>query len=136
MSDAPTYLPGTLTLFTDSNVKQMRISLDIPPQTIRLIGYRIEMASQADAEANPVLYLDLPRIFNYSKMLDGNPGYTYLPVFLDHAKVTLQTSTNVPISMAHHLPDTFIMRILDSTFAPVSDLVNASFQFELFYGHS
>ena len=114
----------------------MRISLDIPPQTIRLIGYRIEMASQADAEANPVLYLDLPRIFNYSKMLDGNPGYTYLPVFLDHAKVTLQTSTNVPISMAHHLPDTFIMRILDSTFTPVSDLINASFQFELFYGHS
>ncbi len=135
MSDAPTYLPGSLTLFTNSNTKQINITLDIPAQTIRLIAYRIEMDDATAALANPIIYLEIPRIYNSSKMLDHNPNITLLPIFLDNAKVTLQTGVNFPISMAHHLPETFTMRILNSSFAPISNFVNASFQFETLYGH-
>jgi len=136
MSDKPTFLPGTLALFSATNEKVMSITLDIPAQTITLTGYRIEMGSAANALTEKVLYLDIPRIFNVDKVIDSNIGHTYIPLFLDNAAVTLQQSLDIPISMAHHLPSQFSMRILNGSFLPVSNLVHISLFFKVDYGHS
>lgn len=131
MSDKITKLPGTLTLITDSNVKEMNIALDIPAQVIYLRGYRIQMTDAATALAAKVLYLDIPNIYNMNKMLDNNVGQVYLPIMLDNATVSVWHGMDIPIAMSHHLPERFTMRILDSSFQPVSGLVHASFQFYL-----
>jgi hypothetical protein len=132
--DKTTRLPGTLTIITDANVKDINLALEIPAQTIYLRGYRIEMASAANALTEKVLYLDIPRIFNINKMLDGNVGQVYLPIFLDNAAVTHTFGMDIPVSMAHHLSEKFTLRILDSSFQPVSNLVSAGFMFYLSEG--
>lgn len=131
MSDRITKLPGTLTLITDSNIKEMNIALDIPAQTIYLRGYRVEMDSAATALATKILYLEIPNIYNINKMIDNNVGYVFLPIMLDNAAVTNIHGMDIPVSMAHHLPERFTIRILDSTFTPVANLVSAAFQFYL-----
>ena len=134
MVDKATPLPGTLFLTTDSNVKEMNIALDIPAQTIYLRGYRIEMGSAANALTEKILYLDIPNIYNGNKMLDNNLNMTYLPIMLDNAAVTHTYSMDIPISMSHHLPEKFTMRVLNGSFVPVDNLVSASFQFYLELG--
>lgn len=134
--DRPTFLPGTLSLFSATNEKVMSITLDIPAQTITLTGYRIEMGSAANALTEKILYLDIPRIFNVNKVIDSNIGHTYLPLPLDNAAVTLQQSLDIPVSMAHHLPDKFTMRILNGSFTPVANLVHIALFFKVDYGHS
>ncbi len=134
--DKPTFLPGTLTLIADANVKEMNIALDIPHQVITLTGYRVEMSSAANALSEKIIYLDIPKIYNVNKVLDNNFGHVYLPILLDNAAVTLQQSLDVPISMTNHLPERFTIRILNSSFQPVSNLVHAVFSFKISYGHS
>ena len=134
--DKPTYLPGTLTLFATANSQIMNITLDIPAQTITVTGYRIEMSSAANALSEKVLFLDIPRIYNVNKVIDNNLGHTYIPFFLDNAAVTLQQSLEIPISMTHHLPSSFTLRILNSSFVPVSNLVSVAIMFKVDYGHS
>lgn len=136
MVDRPTYNQGSLFLNFTTPTASLSITLDIPPQTIKLIGYRIEMATIGDSLAEKVLYLDIPRIYNINKVIDNNMGHTYLPIMLDNAVVTFVTGIAVPISMQHHLPETFVVRLLNSSYTPVADLVSASFMFEVSYGHS
>lgn len=136
MTDRITKLPGTLVLFSDASTKLLSITLDIPPQTITLTGYRVEMASAANALTEKVLFIDLPKIFNVNKVIDTNLGHTYLPILLDNSAVTLQQSLEIPISMAHHLPENFLLRILNSSYIPVSNLVHISLYFKVDYGHS
>lgn len=131
--DKSTRLPGTLSLFTDSNEKAINITLEIPQQTIYLRSYRIEMATAADALAEKVLYLDLP-IFNSNKMIDSNVNHMYLPILLDNAVVTHSFGLDIPVAMSGPLSERFKMRLLNSSFQPVSDLTHASFQFYLSEG--
>lgn len=139
MVDRPTSLPGTLTLITDSSEKQMNIALDIPEQTIYLVGYRIEMADAATALTKKVIYLDISGgVFNANKMLDNNYGLIYFPIFLDNLAVTLQTGLRIPISIPKPIRETFNIRLLDSTFSPLVDtteFIHGSFQFEIEKGH-
>lgn len=126
-------LIGLLTLDTTSNDSVQNITYDIPPQTIYLRSYRVELTTSADALAERVLYLDLP-IYNVSKMLDTNQGHTYLPIILDNAKVTVHYGLDLPISMGTELKPEFRMRILNSSFVPVSNFVSATFQFSMTQG--
>jgi hypothetical protein len=122
----------------DTNVKECVISLDIPAQTMYLRGYRIEMTDAATSLTKKILYLDIPNIYNGNRMLDTNPSFVYLPVFLDNATVTRTFGMDVPVSMSHHLPERFTVRLLEKSgavFTPTTGLVSAAFQFYLEKGH-
>lgn len=126
-----TPLIGLLTLHTTTNDEIKNITYNVPSdQTIYLRGYRIELGSAANALAEKVLYLELP-IYNVSKMLDANQGFTYLPILLDNAAVTHTYGMDLPISLGRDLQPEFRMRILNGTFTPVANLVSATFQFSL-----
>jgi len=129
----PTPLPGTLTLVTDTNVKELSISYTIPIQTMYLRGYRLQLLSAANAEAEKILYIELP-IFNTSKMIDANPGVTLLPIMLDNAAVTNYHGLDIPISLGSELPPRFTMRVLNGSFTPVANLVSCGLQFSLSQG--
>ncbi len=133
--DKPTKLPGTLFLTTTTNEAEMNIAYDIPAQTIYLRGYRVEFDTAAHALTEGVVYLEIPNIYSISKMIDNNVGHVYLPIMLDNAAVTNWHGMDIPISMAHHLPERFTIRILSGSFVPVSNLVRASFQFFISEGH-
>ena len=130
---SPSPLPGVLTSVTSSNDTELSITYNIPIQTIYLRGYRIEMSSAANALSEKVLYLELP-IYQSSKMIDNNPGVTLLPILLDNTAVSHTFGMDLPITMSHDLYPVFRMRILNSSFVPVSNLVHASFQFSLTKG--
>jgi len=136
MSDKPQYSPGTLLINITTNEQVCNISLDIPAQVIKLIGYRVELTATSDSLSEKVLYLDIPRIMNINRVIDTSPGYTYFPILLDNSKVTMVQGMMQPLTMTHHLPEKFTVRLLNGSFQPVSNLVAASFMFELSYGHS
>ena len=134
--DKPTKLPGCLTIITDTNIKEINLAVEIPAQVIYLRAYRIEMDSAANALTEKILYLEIPNIYNSNKMIDSNVGQTYLPIFLDNATVTLTYGRDIPIAMTNHIPARFTIRVLNSSFVPVSNLVSAAFEFSLSYGSS
>jgi hypothetical protein len=136
--DAPKASPGILTLTSTTNTKVMNISLDIPIQTIRFKSYRVQFDTAANALAAKVLYVELPFISG-NQVLDNNLGFVYLPIPVDNAVVTLETSIDLPILLTEHIPQSFTMNIRDgpgSSFALASNLVHITLQFELFKGHS
>lgn len=135
---APAPSAGLLTLHTTSNDTIMNITYDIPIQVLRLRAYRIQIDSAANALSKKLLYLELP-IYNVSKLIDGNQGYTLLPILLDNAAVTLRDGLDKPINMGSQLHPSFRMRILEdsgtSGFTPAENLESATFQFEMEQGH-
>ena len=132
--DRPKQISGVLTLDTLTNTKLCNIALSIPQQSIYLTGYRIEMSSAANALAARLVYIDLP-ILSGNQLLDANVGQVYIPIMLDNAIVTLQTGMSIPIYMSGVLPEKFDMRVLNTSFAPIANLVSCTLQFELTAGH-
>ena len=128
---------STLMIDTTTNVVTKNITLTIPVQVMRLRSYRIEFDSAALALAKKVVYLDLgSSYYDPNNMLDGNEGRVYFPILVDFNAVTLETSCDIPINLSRTLPEKFTMRLLDSTFAPLGDLVSFHAIFQLDLGHS
>ena len=126
---------GTLTLDSLTNTKTMNISFSIPEQTMYLRGFRIEMSSAANALAARIAYIDLP-FFSSQQMVDGNVGYTYLPILLDNAACTTHWGMSLPIYLNGDIPPTFTMRVLGTDFLPIANLVSVTLQFEMDLGVS
>lgn len=124
-------IEGTLMLHTDSSTKLIDLAVSIPIQTMYLRKYRVQMKDDATAIANPIIYLDIPRVYNVSKMVDSNIGHIYLPILLNDLETTLCHHTEIPISMNHTLHDKFVIRVLGQNFEPLpaGDLIHAAFQF-------
>ena len=130
MSDLGT---GTFTIDTTTNTKTCNISFKIPQQTIYLRGVRVEFDTAAHALATRIVYIDLP-FFSQRFMIDTNPSYTYLPVLLDNAVVTVHWGQDVPITLNDTINERFEMRVLGTDFLPVANLVSCSLQFSLSTG--
>jgi len=133
--DRPKSIPGILTLDTTTNTKLCNISLSIPQQTIYLTAYRVQMDSAINSLGARLLYIDLP-ILGGNQTLDLNVGRIYLPIMLDETRVTVQTGLNIPIYMSGVLPETFNMRVLNTSFAPTANLDSCTLQFSLSAGHT
>ena len=137
MTDRSTFNPGTLMLEFNSAVQMMNIALDIPKQVIYLRALRIEIDSAENALGIKVVYLDIPNVFNGNKVIDTNVGQIYFPIFLDNAQVTTRVAMQEPISLTHHIPESFTARLLGPDFLPLGDeLIQANFLFSTDFGHS
>ena len=121
--------PGSLMIDLTSNDSVKNITLDMPIQVLRLKGYRVEMSSAATALAARVIYVDLP-FLNGNKVLDTNPNFVLFPLFLQNATVTLEMGLDIPILMSQHLAQTFEVRVLNTSFALLADMVSVSLFFE------
>ena len=134
----PSPLTGLLTLDLSSSDSVKNITYTLPQQMIYLRGFRVEMASAVVALAKKVVYLELP-VYNVSKMIDTNPGFTYLPIMLENATVSVAHGMDLPIAMASDLQQTFRVRVLDGAdFSPLtnsSEFVSATFQFSCEVAH-
>ena len=110
-----TKAPGTLMIDVVGNSKVCEISLNIPRQIIYLRSYRIQFDTIENALANPILYIDVPWLSG-NQLIDTNPGYVYLPLFVDNAVVTFTFGKSIPVFLSRDIDKTFQIRILDSTF--------------------
>jgi len=137
--DLPRNSPGILTLTSNTNSEVKNIALDIPAQTLILRSYRVQMDSATNALAKRVIYVDLP-IVSRNQVLDNNVGHVYLPLSLENAEVTLQSSLELPIYMTDHLSERFTMNLWEvnwatGVFSPLANLVHVTLNFELSIGH-
>lgn len=133
MTDRPSKGGGILTLDISSNVQTLNISLEVPIQTLTIKNIRVEMDLAATALSEQILYLDIP-VISSSKILDNNVAFNYIPILLDNAAVTLQTSLDLPVYMNQVLPQSFDVRVLNKSFEPVSNLVRFTIQFQTEFG--
>lgn len=121
--------PGILTIDSTTPQKIVEQNNRIPIQTIRLVGYRIEMNSAANALAQQMIYLDVP-FLSSAQLTDGTAFFNY-PFYLDNAIVTLQDK-NVNVYLKEPIKEKFKMslRNSDGTLVDGANLVHFSAQFE------
>lgn len=137
MADKPTPTPGILTLSTTALSTTFNIALSIPPQTLRLVGYRVEYGLAAEAVTAQVLYIELP-FLSSNQVLDGNLGHVYLPLPLSNSSVTNITGLNIPIYINQAVPQKFDMYVRDGaalSFALAANDPAVTLQFALESGH-
>lgn len=120
--------PSILTINGTTNDFRMDIGRRILKQPLILQSVRIEFSSVAAALAKELVYLQLP-FFNSSYLVDENPGYAYIPIFVGDTQVTIMTGMNLPIQVDTDIQQVFRVRILNSAFAPVADLLRFTAQF-------
>ena len=129
---------GILTLTSSSPSVQLNTELNIPIQTIRLTGYRVEYNLASNALADQILYIELP-FLSRNQIIDNNIGYVYLPIQLDNAIVTIQSGMSRPILLTSAIPERFTMNVRKgpgSNFALVgAQMVHICLTFQLEYGH-
>ena len=121
---------GTLMIDVSSNSSVVNISLRIPQQVIYLRSYRVEFDTAAHALASQILYVDLP-FLSGNQLLDTNPGRTLLPILLDNAIVSFAYGKDIPVYLSSNIPQTFPVKLYDSSFNLVSNLVRCSLVFSL-----
>jgi hypothetical protein len=124
---------GTFMIDSTTNTKTCNISLKIPQQVIYLRAYRIEFDTTAHALATQILFLDAPWLSS-NQLIDTNPNYIALPLFLDNAAVSFTFGKSIPVFLSSDIPQTFDVRFLGTDFQPVANLVRVSLQFSLHKG--
>ena len=124
---------GTLSLDTTTNEKICNISLRVPQQTMYLRSYRIEFDTAAHALAAQICYLDAP-FLSGNQLIDTNPANIAIPLLLDNSIVTHAFGKSIPIYLSSDIPRVFPIRLLDTNFTPIANLVRATIVFSLTQG--
>lgn len=128
---------GILTLTSSSNSVQLNTELNIPIQTIRLTGYRVQYDTALNALNDKIIYVELP-FLSRNQIIDNNVGRVYLPIQLDNAVVTIQSGMSRPILLTEAISERFTMNVRTGPsggFALVANMVHICLTFQLEYGH-
>lgn len=120
--------PSILTINSTSNNTIINTGKRILRQPIVLQNFKVEFTS-GNGAAKKLLYLDIPSFFNSSFLVDENPNRSYIPIITESADVSILVGLNLPIQLQEDVEEKFTVRLLDSDFTEVSNLVRYVAQF-------
>ena len=122
---------GLLTLNLTSPSGFITLNNEVPQQNLKLVQYRAEMATDAAAVAQKVIYFEC-NVFNNANIVSDRLNHFAVPIYLEYIDTTV-AYTSMIVGMSQPAQRTMSYSLRSFNGALITDFVslNMTFEFDL-----